>query len=221
MTMTTTETATTQIDQLRHVTAAVTALVEHATPDQLLHDSPCVGWSGCDVLNHMVGSADLFTGPARGEEVPFPDWSAMPDWLGADPARSYRAAADRAIAAYAAPGVLDANVTMLGRHACRDHAQPAHRRPRDPRLGPRADDRHPDQHRQRRDRGRAGDLDSRSDPELPRRRLLRPRAHRARGRLARAAPCRVHWPQDLSPTANPQPPSSSSGRVRSTSEHSR
>jgi len=112
MTMTTTETTTTQLDQLRHVTAAVTALVEHATPDQLLQDSPCVGWSGRDVLNHMVGSADLFTGPARGEEVPFPDWSAMPDWLGADPARSYRAAADRAIAAYAAPGVLDANVTM-------------------------------------------------------------------------------------------------------------
>src|SRR5204863_441274 len=40
------------------------------------------------------------------------DWSAMADWLGADPACSYRAAADRAIAAYAAPGVLDANVTM-------------------------------------------------------------------------------------------------------------
>ena len=46
MTMTTTETTTTQIDQLRHVTAAVTALAEHATPDQLLQDSPCVGWSG-------------------------------------------------------------------------------------------------------------------------------------------------------------------------------
>src|SRR5437773_1743306 len=85
MTMTTTETTTTQIDQLRHVTAAVTALVEHATPDQLLQDSPCVGWSGRDVLNHMVGSAALFTGPARGEQVPFPDWSAMPDWLGAGP----------------------------------------------------------------------------------------------------------------------------------------
>ena len=36
--MTTTETTTTQIDQLRHVTAAVTALAEHATPDQLLQD---------------------------------------------------------------------------------------------------------------------------------------------------------------------------------------
>jgi uncharacterized protein (TIGR03086 family) len=60
----------------------------------------------------MIGSADLFAGPARGEAVPFPDWSAMPDWLGSDPARSYRAAADRAVAAYAAPGVLDGNVAM-------------------------------------------------------------------------------------------------------------
>ena len=110
--MTTTETTTTQIDQLRHVTAAVTALVERATADELVQASPCVGWTGRDVLNHMVGSADLFAGPARGEEVPFPDWSAMPNWLGTDPAGSYRAAADRAIAAYAAPGVLDANVVM-------------------------------------------------------------------------------------------------------------
>ncbi len=110
--MNTTDTTATQIDQLRHVTAAVTALVKHATPDQLLHDSPCAGWSGRDVLNHMVGGADWFAGPARGEEVPFPNWSAMPDWLGADPAHSYRAAADRAIDAYAAPGVLDATIVM-------------------------------------------------------------------------------------------------------------
>ena len=110
--MSTTDTTPTQIDQLRHVTAAVTALVEHATPDQLRHDSPCAGWSGADVLNHMVGSADLFAAPARDEEVPFPDWSAMPDWLGADPAASYRAAANRAIDAYAAPGVLGASVLM-------------------------------------------------------------------------------------------------------------
>ena len=110
--MSTTETTTTPIDQLRTVTAAVIALVEHASPDQLLHDSPCAGWSGRDVLNHMIGSADLFSGPARGEDVPFPNWSAMPDWLGADPAQSYRAAAGRALAAYAVPGVLDGNVVM-------------------------------------------------------------------------------------------------------------
>lgn len=109
---TTDTTTTTQIGQLRHVTAAVTALVEHASAEELLHDSPCAGWSGRDVLNHMVGSAGLFSGPARGEEVPFPNWSDMPDWLGADPAHSYRAAADQAIDAYAAPGVLDANVVM-------------------------------------------------------------------------------------------------------------
>jgi hypothetical protein len=33
----------------------------------------------------------------------------MPDWLGADPVHSYRAAADRAIDACTAPGVLDGN----------------------------------------------------------------------------------------------------------------
>lgn len=110
--MSTTHTATNPIDQLRTVTAAVIALVENASPDELLHDSPCAGWSGRDVLNHMVGSADLFSGPARGEEVPFPNWSAMPDWLGADPAHSYRAAAARALEAYTAPRVLDANVVM-------------------------------------------------------------------------------------------------------------
>ena len=76
--MNTTDTTTTQIDQLRHVTAAVTALVKNATPDQLLHDSPCAGWSGRDVLHHMVGGADWFAEPARGEAVPFPNWSAMP-----------------------------------------------------------------------------------------------------------------------------------------------
>ena len=63
--MNTTDTTTTQIDQLRHVTAAVTALVKHATPDQLLRASPCAGWNGRDVLNHMVGGADWFAGPAR------------------------------------------------------------------------------------------------------------------------------------------------------------
>ncbi|HYX61251.1 MAG TPA: TIGR03086 family metal-binding protein [Streptosporangiaceae bacterium] len=102
----------TPIDRFRHVAAAVIALVEDTPPGGLLVDSPCAGWTAHDVLNHMVGSADLFAGPARGEEMPFPNWSAMPDWLGGDPARSYRAAADRAIAAYNAPGILDGTVKM-------------------------------------------------------------------------------------------------------------
>jgi uncharacterized protein (TIGR03086 family) len=36
----------------------------------------------------------------------------MPDWLGDEPAAAYRAAADRAIAAYSAAGVLAGTVTM-------------------------------------------------------------------------------------------------------------
>ena len=89
--MNTTATTTTQIDQLRHVTAAVTALVEHATPDELLHDSPCAGWSGRDVLNHMVGGADWFAGPARGEEVPFSTGVCAPGRLGQAGEQGFRA----------------------------------------------------------------------------------------------------------------------------------
>ena len=64
------------------------------------------------MLNHMVGSADLFAGTARCDIVAFPDWSHSPDWLGTDPPGRSCSAADRAIAAYAAPGVLAGNVTM-------------------------------------------------------------------------------------------------------------
>jgi uncharacterized protein (TIGR03086 family) len=101
-----------KITQFNQVADAVTSMITQAAPRALLGSSPCTGWTGRDVVNHMVGGADLFAGPARGETVPFPDWSQMPDWLGPDPAAAYRAAADRAIAAYDAPGVLDGTVTM-------------------------------------------------------------------------------------------------------------
>lgn len=101
----------TQINQLEHVADVVTVPVTTSMPYGLLQPSPCAGWTGRDVVNHMVGGADLFTG-AAGEPVPFPDWSSMPDWLGTDPASANRDAANRAIAAFSAPGLLDGNVTM-------------------------------------------------------------------------------------------------------------
>lgn len=101
-----------ELAQFRHVADAITTIVSQSMPYRLFGASPCAGWTRRDVLNHMVGGADLFAAPARGETVPFPDWSDMPDWLGHDPVGAYRDAADRAIAAYAAPGVLAGAVTM-------------------------------------------------------------------------------------------------------------
>lgn len=96
----------------RHVADAITTIVVRSMPYRLLGASPCVGWTRRDVLNHMVGGADLFAAAARGEASPFPDWSDMPDWLGSDPAGAYRQAADRALAAYSSPGVLAGAVMM-------------------------------------------------------------------------------------------------------------
>ncbi len=100
------------LDRFDQVADAVTAIAMRAMPYRLLGPSPCTGWSRRDVLNHMVGAAALFAAPARGEPTSFPDWSAMPDWLGSDPAVAYRDAADGVLAAYGAPGVLCGTVAM-------------------------------------------------------------------------------------------------------------
>ncbi|MFN0025818.1 MAG: TIGR03086 family metal-binding protein [Acidimicrobiales bacterium] len=102
----------TEITKLQNVVNVIADLVTRAGPDVLLNASPCAGWNGRDVLNHMVGAADLFAGPARGETMSFPDWSSMEDLLGNDPVTAYRNGVERVVAAYGAPGVLDGNVTM-------------------------------------------------------------------------------------------------------------
>jgi uncharacterized protein (TIGR03086 family) len=94
------------------VSDSIAGAVAEATAAQLAAPSPCVGWSARDVLNHMIGGADLFAACARGEPQPFPDWSDMPDRVGHDPATSYRRAADGVVAAFSAPGVLEGTVPM-------------------------------------------------------------------------------------------------------------
>lgn len=84
----------------------------NAAPAQLRAPSPCTAWTRRDVLNHMIGAADMFAACARGEEPQMPDRSDMPDWVGADPATSYRRSTAALIAAYSVPGVLEGNVPM-------------------------------------------------------------------------------------------------------------
>jgi uncharacterized protein (TIGR03086 family) len=94
------------------VSDSIARAIAEATAAQLAAPSPCVGWSARDVLNHMIGGADLFAACAAGEQQPFPDWSDMPDWVGNDPAASYRRAAAGVLGAFSAPGVLDRTVPM-------------------------------------------------------------------------------------------------------------
>ena len=81
-------TTTTELTMFEGVSESIAGAVAEATAAQLAAPSPCVGWSARDVLNHMIGGADMFAASARGQQQPFPDWSDMPDWVGNDPAKS-------------------------------------------------------------------------------------------------------------------------------------
>jgi uncharacterized protein (TIGR03086 family) len=105
-------TTATELTMFEGVSDSIARAIAEATAAQLAAPSPCVGWSARDVLNHMIGGADLFAACARGEQQPFPDWSDMPDWVGNDPAASYRRAAAGVLAAFSAPGALDRTVPM-------------------------------------------------------------------------------------------------------------
>lgn len=102
----------TELTTFQGVSDSIAAAISQATPAQLAAPSPCAGWSARDVLNHMIGATDMFAACARGEQHPFPDWSAMPDWVGDDPAASYRRSAAALTGAFAAQGVLAGKVSM-------------------------------------------------------------------------------------------------------------
>ena len=102
----------TELTMFENVVDPIAAAIGSATADQLGAPSPCAGWSARDVLNHMIGAADMFAACARGQQQPFPDWSSMPDWVGADPVAAYRRSAAALTAAFGGPRVLDGAVSM-------------------------------------------------------------------------------------------------------------
>ena len=81
-------TTATELTMFEGVSDSIEGAIAEAAAAQLAAPSPCVGWSAHDVLNHMIGGANLFAACARGQQQPFPDWSDMPDWVGNDPAAS-------------------------------------------------------------------------------------------------------------------------------------
>jgi uncharacterized protein (TIGR03086 family) len=80
-----------------HVVAAV-------APDEWALPTPCERWEARELTNHLVGGLHMFaTALAGGDGSPDHDT----DWLGADPAAAYAAAAPVALAAWRGPVALD------------------------------------------------------------------------------------------------------------------
>ena len=87
------------------------AVIKTVPSDQWTSASPCSEWDARGVLNHVIGGAKMIATCVAGQ--PFDHASVAGDLGGADPAATYRAAADAALAAFKAdPSVLGRPVTM-------------------------------------------------------------------------------------------------------------
>jgi uncharacterized protein (TIGR03086 family) len=90
-------------------------LVEGITPEQLSNQTLCTEWTVRDVLNHITGGAAYFGRVAEGESVSDEAIGQLlggGDNLGDDYKGAFNAAADRAMAAFSQPGVLDRIVKL-------------------------------------------------------------------------------------------------------------
>ena len=79
--------------------------------EQWSTQSPCSEWDAKGVVNHVIGGAKMVSACVAGKEVDFASLGG--DLAGNDPAGSYRAAANEALATFRAdPSVLGRTVKM-------------------------------------------------------------------------------------------------------------
>ena len=99
---------------LTRVVTATNTLVDGLSVDQLAAPSPCAGWTVRDVVNHITGGATMFAVSAEQGSVPDDVMGQIMggDLLGDDPKGVWKAAADRALAAFDQPGILEKVVKL-------------------------------------------------------------------------------------------------------------
>lgn len=99
---------------LQQVVDETTVIVNGVTTDQMANPSPCEEWTVRDVINHITGGATMFAISAEQGFVPDEELGRLMggDNLGDDPQGAWAKAADRAMAAFAQPGVFDKTVKL-------------------------------------------------------------------------------------------------------------
>ena len=79
-------------------------LVDRIGADDVLRSTPCEGWTVSDLLAHMAIQQYGIADAADGMDTDLARWRPV---LLTDPAREYRAACDRVLAAFAVPDIGD------------------------------------------------------------------------------------------------------------------
>jgi uncharacterized protein (TIGR03086 family) len=99
---------------MRRVVDETSRIVNGISEDQLTAQSPCTDWTVRDVINHITGGAHMFAMSAEQGSVPDDVMGQLlgGDNLGDDFKGSFRQAADRAVAAFGEPGVLEKTVRL-------------------------------------------------------------------------------------------------------------
>jgi uncharacterized protein (TIGR03086 family) len=92
--------------QLGAVIPCLAAAVASVRPSDLELPTPCAAWTARDLLNHIIGGAEMFADAFGG--APLRDISGrLPDVVGDDPMPAFERAAGRFGAALGEPGVMD------------------------------------------------------------------------------------------------------------------
>ncbi len=92
--------------QLGEIVPMLGAVVARVRPVDLNMSTPCAAWTTRDLLNHVIGGAQMYAGALGGGEVH--DISGrLPDVIGDDPMAAFGAAAEAFGAATQQPGAMD------------------------------------------------------------------------------------------------------------------
>ncbi|GAA3170277.1 MULTISPECIES: TIGR03086 family metal-binding protein [Nonomuraea] len=103
---------------LRRSHSEVARVLEQISPQQWEAAGGCEKWTVRQTADHLAGALLLLARFAEGEQ-PDPaeldeQRQADTDHLGADPAAAFRAIADRSVAAFTTPGILERPIAFMG-----------------------------------------------------------------------------------------------------------
>ncbi len=101
-------------DMLARVVNQCREVVDGIRPDQMSAPTPCSEWDVRAVANHMTGGSLMFAECIENGSVSDEEFGRLmsADLVGDEPSAVFGAAADRALAAFGAPGALEQTVTL-------------------------------------------------------------------------------------------------------------
>ncbi len=103
-----------QVEMMRKVIVETKRVVAGIEPDQLTNATPCVDWDVHALLNHITGGATMFAECVQNGSISDDEMGRLmtTDLVEGDYRQAFGAAADRATAAFDAPGALDRTVKL-------------------------------------------------------------------------------------------------------------